>query len=228
MDLPATQEDGEPPEPTLQMGGNQPEPGSHPPPADFKTFRPLRNVNPNDFQVRGAHRLGVPGADSPSPGASPGGARALLAPGSAVLRPGVGGFPANSEGDKAEQPRHSSSQPANWSTGTHLKEGETEAQRGPATNPRSHSTAQRNPGGDPLASRRVAPAPVPASVPRGILTAGLAHELSHLLGRGVGSAHGARDRGSRGRVPRRPRAGVGYVAAGSASGPTRVRRWGRV
>lgn len=46
-------------------GRTKPEPGSHPSPADFKTFCPLRIVNPNGFQMRGAHQLGVPGTGSP-------------------------------------------------------------------------------------------------------------------------------------------------------------------
>lgn len=134
-----------------------------------------------------------------------------------VRSPQAGGSPGTSESARAALPRRrrrgSSPQPARWPAGTHLKEGETEAQRGPATSARSHCTAASSGAGGWGTPR-----------PRGILTAGLAHELPHLLGGGVGSAHGARDYGAGARVPRRPWAGAGCVAAGPASGPARAGR----
>lgn len=68
---------------------------SHPPPTDFKTFRPLRTAEANDFQVQGAHQRGVPGCWLPrsrrlswgSPGPAP----------SRVRSPQARGSPANSE-----------------------------------------------------------------------------------------------------------------------------------
>lgn len=62
-----------------------------------------------------------------------------------VRSPQAGGSPGTSESARAALPRRrrrgSSPQPARWPAGTHLKEGETEAQRGPATSARSHCTA---------------------------------------------------------------------------------------
>lgn len=64
LDLPATQGGGST-STHFTDGRTKPEPGSHPSSADFKTFCPLRIVNPNGFQMRGAHQLGVPGTGSP-------------------------------------------------------------------------------------------------------------------------------------------------------------------
>lgn len=116
-----------------------------------------------------AHRLGGPGAHPPGRDARP----ALLSPVSAVPRPG-GSLPTpraprlSGRGTYSASPRSSSPQPAKWPAGTHLQEGETEAQRGPAAGPRSHSAAARSrPGGSGLGAPRQ-PAdrpPVPARVP---------------------------------------------------------------
>lgn len=172
--------------------------------ADFKTSRPPRPAQRASQRLSGAGR---------APAARPPGAR----PPCGVRSPQAGGSPGTSESARAALPRRrrrgSSPQPARWPAGTHLKEGETEAQRGPATSARSHCTAASSGAGGWGTPR-----------PRGILTAGLAHELPHLLGGGVGSAHGARDYGAGARVPRRPWAGAGCVAAGPASGPARAGR----
>lgn len=81
-------------------------PGCHPGAVDFKTFRPLRLANPNDFQVRSAHtswaagaltlRAGTPALPSGSPGPAP----------SRVCSPQARGLAANPEGAEAERPRH--------------------------------------------------------------------------------------------------------------------------
>lgn len=51
-----------------------PQPGSHPGPADFKTFRRLRIAKPNDFQAQSAHPGWAPPGACPasSPSAVPG------------------------------------------------------------------------------------------------------------------------------------------------------------
>lgn len=179
-----------------------------------------------------AHQLRGTGSRPPSPGslpcpALPWGSPALLPPGSAVPRPG-GSVPTpraprlSGRGTYSASPRSSSPQPAKWPAGTHLQEGETEARRGSATGPRSHSAAARSRAIGRGLGAPSQPAVGSLPCPRGILTAGLAHELPHLLGGGVGSAHGARGGGPGARVPRRPRAGVDCAAAGPASGPPRV------
>lgn len=79
----------------------------------------------------------------------------------------------------------SAAPPAQRRAGGHLEQPENKAQRWPATSPRSHSAAARSGG---------LQATVPARAPGHllVLTAGLAFELPNLLGRRVGSAHGAR------------------------------------
>ena len=76
-------------------------------------------------------------------------------------------------------PRHScrdtysaSPQPAKWPAGTHLKEGETEAQREPATSPRSHSAVARSRAGGrglgaPVPAGRRSRSPPPSPSPAG-------------------------------------------------------------
>lgn len=101
--------------------------------ADFKTSRPPRPAQRASQRLSGAGR---------APAARPPGAR----PPCGVRSPQAGGSPGTSESARAALPRRrrrrgSSPQPARWPAGTHLKEGETEAQRGPATSARSHCTA---------------------------------------------------------------------------------------
>lgn len=69
-----------------------------------------------------------------------------------------------------------------------MKEGETEAPRGgqllaQVTQCRGPEPSGRLWAGNPRVSRPAVPAPVLARAPRGILTAGLALQLPHLLGR---------------------------------------------
>lgn len=175
---------GAPPAPMLRMGERSQSPARE----DFKTSR--RPAQRESKRLSGAGRAPA-GRASPGRSLSPSRRLPSLR---GLQSPSWGGVPRQlrerpgcaAAALTQQRRRGSSPAPARWPAGTHLKEGETEAQRGPATSPRSHCTAASSRAGG---GRWETPRPCP----RGILTAGLAHELPHLLGGGVGSAHAARD-----------------------------------
>lgn len=194
-------------------GRTRPEPGSHPAgpisklsaPCAARSRRTSRCQRPAG---RSQARLPPAPALRGEPGSAPPGAAPGRAPLTRRAPGGAGHFPA---------PRA----PRRGRQGGGRDPGRRQRLRaeGAGTCPRSHSKRRAAAGGwagRPARTRR-RPRPCAEPVPRAPLTAGLAHELPDLLGRGLGSAHGAQGGGCGARVPRR------LGAASVAQRPVRPR-----
>lgn len=153
--------------------GECPSPAATQVPPTSKLSGPCASPTRTTFRCGARTPAGRPGLSPSEPGRQPcpGGAGPCFPPGSAVPRPG-GSLPTpraprlSGRGTYSASPRSSSPQPAKWPAGTHLQEGETEAQRGPATSPRSHSAAARSPAGGRGLGAPSQPAGGPAVSPR--------------------------------------------------------------